>query len=122
MADLSDYSRSALYEHYTGGDPLPQPAGLFVALYLSGSEIADANYERKEVTFGVEDTPGAGVSDAVVEWDPMDDTGSATHFAIFDAASGGNRLSTIKALVPSVEWAPGGIVRIPAGDLAQAWA
>lgn len=122
MADLSDFSRSALYEHYTGGDPLPQPAGLFVALFLAGVEITDANYVRQEATFGAEDSPGAGVTDALVEFDPMDAVGSATHFALFDAESGGNRLTTIKALTTPAEWAAGGIVRIPAGDLAQAWA
>lgn len=121
MSDASPYLRSALYEHLTGGDEFNQPATLYLALYASGVELSVGGYARQVVSFAEEASPGAGVSDIEVQFGPLDDTGLATHFAIHDQASGGNRLTAIKALGSSAAWADGGTITFPEGAIAASF-
>jgi hypothetical protein len=81
------------------------PAGLYLALFTAtptetggGTEVAGGiNYARQAVTFGAKSNPDAtstrkSNNAAVTFGIPSGAWGTITHFALFDAVSGGNML------------------------------
>ncbi len=101
MGSLSDYGKTSFLEHGLGDTQCPATTSVFLALFTSdpgddnsGTEVTVANgYIRKAVTFGAAAsrrvTQNADVSfnEASGNW------GTVTHWAVFDAESGGNQLA-----------------------------
>lgn len=104
MAGKSNYLENALLNHLFGGGDYARPATIYVALFTSapsdsggGTEVSGGSYARAAVTNDATNFPAAsgGVkangteiafATASAPW------GNVTHFAVFDALSGGNLL------------------------------
>jgi hypothetical protein len=109
---LSNYAENAILDHVFGPTPMAAPAGRFVSLHTDdeaetgAAEMTGTGYARQAATFGaavagVTSTAGAVVftNSGVIDWT------EATHFGIWDAASGGNflgggELTTAKTVGP----------------------
>lgn len=100
MADLSDYMETAVADWICGGATPTRPTTRYVALFSSattdaggGSELTGNGYARAVATFGAA-ASGVASNSGVVTFPTA--TGSAwlaaTHFAVYDALSGGNQL------------------------------
>lgn len=132
MGAASNYLEIELLDHLLNSLSWTSPASIYVALSTAdptedGSGIAEPadTYARQAVTGSPRFTQGAGGGDereaantnniefpeATASW------GSITHFALFDAASGGNMLIH-GALTNPVSVGAGETVRFKAGDLA----
>lgn len=99
MTAMSDYLENALVNAVLRNTAYTSPATVYAALFTTatddaagGTEVVGGSYARTAVTFGA---PSNGVTSnsgtvtfptATASW------GTVTHFAIMDAASGGNRL------------------------------
>lgn len=96
--NFTQYAATKIAEHSTGTAPWTLPSGLYLGLFstnptdaVSGNELSGNGYARKEITFG-------SASGGVIANDTQEDfaaaTGSnwatATHWVLFDAATGGN--------------------------------
>jgi hypothetical protein len=98
---LSDYAEKAALDHIFGPTPMTAPSARYVSLHSADpgetgtSELPVANgYARQAATFGAA-TLGTGVSlnsSAPVFTNTGSAWSAATHFAVWDAASGGNCL------------------------------
>lgn len=100
----SNYLEDKILDHMLGGGDYTRPASVFIALYTSapsdsggGTEVSGGAYARAAVTNNTTNWPAAasGVkangteivfAQATAPW------GNVTHFAVFDALSGGNML------------------------------
>lgn len=122
MSDFSNYAENAIGNHLLRNTTLTSPTTVYVALFSAvtdaeagtGTELSQTGYARQAVTFGA---PSNGVftSNAAVTFGPITSGGSgqtASHAAIFDAVSGGNAISVIKALT-------GGTITFNQGDSIQ---
>jgi hypothetical protein len=129
MSDLSNYAETKLYDHLMSRGAFTMPPGVFLALFTAvtdseagtGTEVAVAGYARQACAMGAS-TDGAGSNSGVVEFGPLSGSGTATHAALFDAVSGGNPLTAIKALAASKTWAAGDFIRFPIGEVDFAMA
>lgn len=100
MADnLIDYLENKLLDHWLGRTSFTMPANVRVGLFTAapgeaggGTEVSGGSYARQSVTI---DAAAAGATQnsaeilfplATANW------GTITHFAIFDATTGGNML------------------------------
>jgi len=106
MSAMSDYLEKALNDHVLGGGDYTRPGTVYVALFTAapsdsggGTEATGGSYARASVTNNSTNWPGAtsgtGVKSngtAITFTTATGDWGTVTHFAIFDAASGGNML------------------------------
>lgn len=114
MAAMSDYLENALTDHVFRGLAYSAPATLYVALLTAapsdaggGTEVTGGSYARVAVTANTSNwnntqgnTTGASTgTDGTIENAvditfpaPTANWGSVTHWAIYDAASGGNLL------------------------------
>lgn len=125
MPVMSTYLADQLIRHVFGPDMFTKPASLYLALFLTptddeggGTEVMGNNYVRQPVSF-VAAGGGTVSSDGLVQFPaalPMG-WGTVTHWAIYDAVAGGNRLvhgplSEQKGLNPGdrMEFAPGSII------------
>ena len=113
-AQASDYLENKLVDHLFRTAAFAKPAGIFVALFTAaptdaggGTEIAGGSYARVNLppldtnwkatqggVSGVSSGAGGLTSNAVAITFPVPTAnwGTATHFGLFDAASGGNLL------------------------------
>lgn len=124
MSDLSNYAENALINHLLRNTALTPPTTVYLALFTgltdaeagTGTEVAASGYARQAVTF---DAPsdGATANAAALEFGPLAGTGTVTHAALFDAASGGNALTAVKALAAPKAWTAGDTIVFAAGDL-----
>ncbi|MDA8483583.1 hypothetical protein NNO07_10915 [Pseudomonas resinovorans] len=106
MAAFTDYLEDKLLRLTLRGEAFTPPAQLYVGLFVTptgdldgvGQELAGNGYQRIRITFG---EPQADVSGATFCANDTDirspqpstaDWGVVSHFAVFDAAAGGNRL------------------------------
>ncbi len=96
---MSDYLENALLNSTLRGQAFTAPTAIYAALFTSdptdagtGTEVSGGAYTRQAITFG---TPSNGTCSnsadvlfpvATAAW------GTITHFAIYDAATGGNLL------------------------------
>ncbi len=97
----TDYLESKIVRHIIGAATFTPPAGLYLALFSSdptdtgaaGTEMSGGSpaYARKPITFGTE-SGGQAANSAQISVNVP--TGTATHFGIMDAVSGGNMLYT----------------------------
>lgn len=127
MADLSNYLENALVNAVLRNTAYTSPATVYVALFTAvtdaeagtGTEVSTSGtaYARQAVTFGA---PSNGATDntgiitfptATASW------GTITHAGLFDASTGGNALSVIKALAASKVIGSGDVFRFPIGDI-----
>jgi hypothetical protein len=111
MSGLSDYLEAKYLDHTYNGVSFPPPAAVYIALYTSdptdadtGTEVSGGDYERARVypngggvpQFNLAVTDGAGklVANADDIEFPIATApwGTITHFAVRDAATGGNML------------------------------
>lgn len=129
MADLSNYLETKLYDHVLRNIAYTSPAAVYLALFTAvtdaeagtGTEVVAVGYARQLVAFGAS-SDGAGSNSAVEDFGPLTGTGTATHAALFDAVSGGNPLSAIKALVAPKAWQDGDTIRFAVGEIDFAFA
>lgn len=105
MGSFSDYLENEILDHVFGGADYTRPATLYIALSTAdptddGSAIAEptvGSYARKSVTNNVTNWPAAASGakangTAITFVQSTAAWGTITHFAIFDALTGGNML------------------------------
>lgn len=126
MSDLSNYLEEKLVDHVVRNVAYTSPTTVYVALFTAvtdaeagtGTEVSGGSYARVPVTFGAQATPGVTDNSATVTFPQATASwGTITHAALFDALSGGNPLSIIKALAVSKTVASGDTFRFLAGDI-----
>lgn len=123
MSDKSDYLKAAILNHILRNNAYTSPTTVYVGLSTAdpgddGAGLAEPSgngYARKAATF---DAPSSGVCDnQVVTFDQATGSwGTLTHFALFDAVSGGNMLYH-DALTASKAIGDGDTAEFAAGDL-----
>lgn len=111
MAAFSDYLESGILDHTLRGSALATPSTIYIALFTTnptdagvGNEVVDSAYVRQDAAKGGAITSGwtspspsgdgmACSNAKVIQFPPIAD-GSVTvsHYALFDAQSGGNML------------------------------
>lgn len=114
MASISNYLKSAILSHCLGIASLPKPSRLYLALFTSATDDDNGGAE-----FTGPALPRAGVdvsdasfsyssgiirnSSAIVFASPASQTfGTVTHYALYDAPTGGNRLFHGQLGLPSI--------------------
>lgn len=98
----TNYLEEALLNHHLRVAAYTQPAGLWMALYSAapneaggGTELTGNGYARQPVTFGAAVSGTGTSSNSNLVTYPTATGGNwlaATHWGLFDAASGGNLL------------------------------
>jgi hypothetical protein len=130
MSDLSNYAENAIGNHLLRNVALTAPAAVYLGLFTAvtdaeagtGTEVSGGGYVRKPITFGAP-TNGVFANSAAVTFDPASGNwGTVSHAAIFDAASGGNPISVIKALASPVAVNTPNVFEIAVGQLTFAFA
>lgn len=93
----SSYLRSALVKHAIGKTAFTMPTTAYLALMTSdptiantGTEVAGGSYARQAITWGTE-ALGRIANSATINFTNLPAT-TVTHWAVYDAASGGNLL------------------------------
>lgn len=127
MADLSNYLEGKFYDLVILGTAYTAPSGLYVALFTAvsdaeagtGTEVTGGSYARINARSNMSaHSNGVGSNTTAIEFAAASaNWGTVTHAGLFDAVSGGNPLTIIKALAASRVVNSGDIFRIPVGDL-----
>jgi hypothetical protein len=124
----SNYLENTFLSHELGHSVWTRPANHFFALFTAapsdaggGTEVSGAGYQRKQMpndgTLWTAPLAGSSLSAVGIEFvAPTGAWGTVTHWAIFDAASGGNLLRWGALTTPRVV-AAGSIPYFPAGAL-----
>lgn len=124
MGALSNYLENKLIDHLLRGQSFPVVSTVYVALFTAapsdaggGTELSGDNYARVPVACGLtaftgthgttsgvsSGTSGTAANAAVIQFNaPSANWGTVTHFALFDAASGGNQLVQGALAAPKV--------------------
>lgn len=111
MSAFSDYLEEGILQHTLRGNSLPTPSTIYIALFssdptdaASGNEVTDSGYVRQDAAKGgtidsgwtapATSSDGKMTSNAkLVQFPPIaDGTVTVSHYAIFDAQTGGNML------------------------------
>jgi hypothetical protein len=107
MGSKSDYLENALLDHVLGGGDYTRPATVYVGLWTAAlddastgstaGEVSGGSYARVAVTNNATNWPAAASGaksngTAITFPQASADWGTVTHFAILDAAAGGNIL------------------------------
>lgn len=97
MAKKSAFLRSATVKAALGEGSFPSVTTAYLALFEndpeldgSGDEVSGGSYARQAISWGAE-SDGILQNDTAVSFTSLP-SGFATHWAIFDASSGGNLL------------------------------
>lgn len=113
MSDLSNTFEQRLYDWlFRPGQAAPtRPTTLHLALFTAvtnaeagtGTEVSGGSYARVAVTNAFSaPTDGAGSNTTAITFPaPTANWGTVTHFGIFDASTGGNAVTALKALAAS---------------------
>lgn len=124
----SNYLENALLDHQMGGPDYVRPATLYFGLFTTaptdaggGVEVSGGNYSRSAVTNNATNFPAASGGDksngtAVAFPTPSAGWGLVTHFASFDAPTGGNMLRWGPLTIPKTI-NQGDLVNFPPGSL-----
>lgn len=99
MSAMSDYLELKFLDHFTGTASTSAPSAVYLGLSTgsmgddnSGTELTGNNYSRKAITFASASS-GSIASNAAVEFNAASGSwGTVSHWAIYDASSGGNQL------------------------------
>lgn len=135
---FSDYLENKIIDLVLRGQAFTAPATTYIALFTAapndaggGTEVTGGNYARQAVTSALANwagTQGAGTTtassgtggvtsnNAAISWGTVTWSGTVTHWAIFDAVSGGNLLIHA-ALTASQAVSSGNTVQFAAGAL-----
>jgi len=101
MGSLSDYLENALLDHVLNQNTYTPPTTIYIALSTADpqddgsgvSEPSGGGYARQPITFGAASNRRV-TQDADVEFPQATaDWGTVTHWALFDASTGGNMLA-----------------------------
>lgn len=100
MAGFSDYLENAALNHFFRNVSTSSPATVYCALFTAapadsggGTEVTGGSYARTAITFGAPSPAGTISNSAAVTFPTATaGWGTVTHFAVFDASSGGNQL------------------------------
>lgn len=123
MSAMSDYLENAFLDHFTGTTSTSAPAAVYLGLSTasmnddnSGTELSGSGYARQAITFASAASASIA-SNAAAEFPAATGSwGSVSHWAIYDASTGGNQLfhgsfATAKTI------ATGDILKVASGDL-----
>lgn len=123
IAAMTNYLENKIAEHVLRNVAYTSPTTVYVALYTSdpgeddsGAEASGGSYAREAATFGAAVNGVCANSGAVTFTTATAAWGTASHFQILDAVSGGNPLYHGQ-LENSVVVGIGDIVRYQIGDL-----
>jgi hypothetical protein len=123
MAAMSDFLENALINATLRNTTYTSPADVYVGLFTtdptddgSGTEVSGGSYAREIATFAAPSN-GASSTNADVQFPQATaNWGVVTHFAIFDALSGGNMLyHGILTAAKDIE--TGDVFKIASGNL-----
>ncbi len=96
---MSDYLENALLNSTLRGQAFTAPTAIYAALFTSdptdagtGTEVSGGAYTRQAITFGAPSNGTCSNSADVLFPVATAAWGTITHFAIYDAATGGNLL------------------------------
>lgn len=107
MAHLSDHLENTLINGILRGQNYVAPSTVYLALFTSdptdagtGTELSDSNYQRQDAAKGdavatgwVAPADGTTSNAKLLQFPPIaDGSVTITHYATFDAATGGNML------------------------------
>jgi hypothetical protein len=107
----TNYLENAIGNHILRNIAYASPALVYVGVFTAapgeaggGTEVAGNGYARKIATFGAPATPGVFANTNTITFDVATPGGwgTLTHFAIFDAVSGGNMLYYGSISVPKL--------------------
>ena len=112
MSDFSNSAENKTYDFwFRPGQSVTRPTNIYVALFTAvtdaeagtGTEVSGGSYARVECTssFGAPSNGAGDNTSAITFPAPTANWGTVTHWAIFDASSGGNAITAIKALAQS---------------------
>ena len=123
MSAMSDYLENAFLDHFTGTTSTSAPAAVYIGLSTasmnddnSGTELSGSGYAREAITFAaaasasISNNAGVEFNSATGSW------GTVSHWAIYDAATGGNQLFHGSFATPKAI-ATGDILKIASGAL-----
>jgi len=113
---MSDYLEVQLRKHLFRTGSFTKPTALWISLHTadptdagSGAEVSGGNYARQELDPGDANWSGVSATDglaknltAITFPAPTAGWGTVTHFAIWDAGSGGNMLISAALTTPKV--------------------
>lgn len=123
MAAMSDFLENALINATLRNTTYTSPADVYVGLFLNdpgddgaGTEVSGGSYAREIATFAAPSN-GSSSTNADVQFPQATaNWGAITHFAIFDALSGGNMLyHGILTAAKTIE--TGDVFKIASGNL-----
>jgi hypothetical protein len=123
MSAMSDYLELKFLDHFTGTASTSAPSAVYLGLSTgsmgddnSGTELTGNNYSRKAITFASASS-GSIASNAAVEFNAASGSwGTVSHWAIYDASSGGNQLFH-GAFTVSKAIGSGDILKVASGSL-----
>lgn len=104
MSAASDYLENKILDHVLGGSDYTRPATVYAALFTAGptdsgggTEVSGSGYSRVAITNNATNWPNASGGlkrngTAITFPVSSGAWGTVTHWAIYDAASGGNLL------------------------------
>lgn len=120
---LSNYAENKILDHMLGVASWTMPAAVYVSLHSSdpgetgANELAVANgYARQAATFSSAASGATSNSGTVTFTNTGSAWSAATHFAVWDASSGGNCLG-VGALAASKTVGASDTATFAAGDL-----
>lgn len=121
MAGISTYLANKLLDHVLRGVTYTPPSAVHMALFLGnpvqgGTEVSGGGYQRRPVTFTAASQRKTSNAADVEFPEATADWGTVSHFALFDAASGGNMLF-YGVVTPSIQVVSGMQIMFKAGKL-----
>jgi hypothetical protein len=125
MSDFSNYAEGKIVEHMLRNVAWTSPTTVYLALFTAvsdaeagtGTEVTGGGYARPAITFGAHSNGAVSNSSPVSLTASGANFGTVTHAGIFDASSGGNALSIIKALAVQRVVNDGDTLTFAAGDI-----
>lgn len=101
----STYLQNKLLDLVLSGAAFTRPATVYLAAFVSGSEVTGNNYSRKSITNNSTNFPAASGGAKNLATDqtmasPSGSWGVVDSFRLYDASSGGNQLFTITPATP----------------------
>ena len=123
MSALSDYAENKVLDVLGANATFTAPSNVYLGLSTgslgddnSGTELTGNNYSRVSVSFGAA-ASGTMSNDAAIECAAATGSwGSVSHWALFDASSGGNMLVS-GSFSAAKTISSGDVLKVATGDL-----
>jgi hypothetical protein len=124
MSAMSDFLELKILDHITGRTAYTKPSAVYLGLSTGdftdtgsgSSELTGNNYSRVSVAFDAAASGATSNTSAIDFAAASGNWGTVSHWALFDAASGGNALIT-GSFSASKTIETNDVLRIAAGDL-----